>query len=136
MQPRAVLERTNAQRLAVMPQTRSWPIEELLALLRSYPDRVHFIEYVMFDGINDSDADALRVVDLLRGVTARLNLIPHNAIADSSLRASPRERIEAFRRVVAAHGLRTMIRWPRGTEIAAACGQLVGLRNEKQRLLR
>jgi 23S rRNA (adenine2503-C2)-methyltransferase len=118
---------TDAQRLAVMPQTRSWPIAELLALLRAYPDRIHFIEYVMFDGVNDSDADARRVVDLLSGVTARLNLIPHNAIAESPLRGSPRERIDAFRRVVVAHGLRTMIRWPRGADIAAACGQLVGL---------
>jgi 23S rRNA (adenine2503-C2)-methyltransferase len=127
---------TDAQRLAVMPQTKSWPIDALLALLRGYPDRVHFIEYVMFDGINDSDADASRVVQLLRGVNARLNLIPHNPIAGSPLRASPKDRIEGFRRVTAAAGLRTMIRWPRGDDIAAACGQLVGLRNEKQRLLR
>ncbi len=127
---------TDAGRVAVMPQTRSWPIDALLALLRAHPDRVHFIEYVMFDGINDSDADAARLVELLRGIHARLNLIPHNPIAESPLRASSRERIEDFRRVVVAAGVRTMIRWPRGSEIAAACGQLVGIRNEKQRLLR
>ncbi len=121
---------TDAQRVAVMRQTKSWPIDALLALLREHPDRVHFIEYVMFDGINDSDADAVRLVDLLRGVNARLNLIPHNVIAESPLRASPRERIEDFRRVVVAAGLRTMIRWPRGSEIAAACGQLAGRPNQ------
>ena len=126
----------DAQRLAVMPQTKSWPIDALLALLRSYPDRVHFIEYVMFDGLNDSDADAARLVELLRGVNARLNLIPHNAIAESPLRASPRERIEGFRRVTVAAGVRTMIRWPRGSDIAAACGQLVGIRMENPRLVR
>jgi 23S rRNA (adenine2503-C2)-methyltransferase len=118
---------TDAQRLAVMPQTRSWPIGDLLALLRAHPERVHFIEYVMFDGINDTDADASRVAELLRGVNARLNLIPHNPIAQSPLRASPADRIEGFRRVAAAAGLRTMIRWPRGDDIAAACGQLAGL---------
>jgi 23S rRNA (adenine2503-C2)-methyltransferase len=126
---------TDAQRVAVMPQTKSWPIDALLALLRAHPDRVHFIEYVMFDGINDSDDDAVRIIELLRGVNARLNLIPHNAIAESPLRASPRDRIEGFRRVTVAAGVRTMIRWPRGSDIAAACGQLVG-RNENQRLLR
>ena len=126
---------TDAQRLAVMPQTKSWPIDALLALLRDHPDRVHFIEYVMFDGINDSDDDAVRIIELLRGINARLNLIPHNPIAESPLCASPRERIEGFRRVTVAAGIRTMIRWPRGSDITAACGQLVGLRNEKQRLL-
>ncbi len=120
---------THAQRLAVMPHTRTWPIEELLALLRSYPDRVHFIEYVMFDGLDDADDDAHRVVELLRGVNARLNLIPHNPIGEGSLRGSPRARIEAFRAVAVAAGIRTMIRWPRGTDIAAACGQLAGLRS-------
>ncbi len=126
----------DAQRLETMPQTKTWPIDELIALLRAHPDRVHFIEYVMFDGLNDSDADAARVVELLRGVHARLNLIPHNPIAGSPLRASARDRIEEFRRATVAAGLRTMIRWPRGSDIAAACGQLVGLRNEKQRSLR
>jgi len=115
---------SDEQRVKTMPQTKSWPIALLLALLRDYPDRVHFIEYVMFDGINDADADAHRVVDLLSGVNARLNLIPHNAIAGSALCASPRERIEAFQRIAVARGLRTMIRWPRGNDIAAACGQL------------
>lgn len=123
---------TDAQRLALMPQTKTWPIEALLGLLRDdrarHPNRVHFIEYVMFDGINDTDADAARVVELLRGVNARLNLIPQNAIAGSPLRASPRERIEGFHRVAAAGGLRTMIRWPRGQDIAAACGQLAQIR--------
>lgn len=126
---------THAQRLAVMPHTKTWPIEELLALLRGYPDRVHFIEYVMFDGIDDTDEDAHRVVELLRGVNARLNLIPHNPIAGSALRGSPRERIEAFRAITVAAGLRTMIRWPRGTDIAAACGQLAGIRSRATRAL-
>jgi len=118
---------TNASRLPVMPQTKAWPIEALIELLREHPDRVHFIEYVMLDGINDSDDDARRIVLLLCGVNALLNLIPHNQIAGSPLRASPRARIEEFRRLVVTAGLRTMIRWPRGSEISAACGQLAGV---------
>ncbi len=123
---------TNAQRLAVMPQTKTWPIEALLDALRADPERLHFIEYVMFDGINDRDDDARRIPELLRGVNARLNLIPHNPIAGSPLRASPPDRIEAFRRVVAEAGLRTMIRWPRGDDISAACGQLARIRSPNE----
>ncbi len=123
---------TDAQRTALMPQNKVWPIAELLALLRAdrdaHPRRVHFIEYVMFDGINDADADAARVAALLTGINARLNLIPHNPIAESPLRASPLERITGFHRTVTALGLRCIVRWPRGRDIAAACGQLAQVR--------
>jgi 23S rRNA (adenine2503-C2)-methyltransferase len=119
---------TDAQRAALMPQTRTWPIEALLALLRATPDRVHFIEYVLFDGHNDHDDDAHRLVALLAGVNARLNLIPHNPIPDNPLRPSPVERIDAFRRIASAAGLRCLVRWPRGQDIAAACGQLAQIR--------
>ena len=119
---------TDAQRTAVMPQTKIWSIGELLAVLRddrtAHPRRVHFIEYVMFDGFNDQDADAARLVELLVGIHARVNLIPHNTIAGSTLRPSPRDRIERFRDQVVAAGVRCMVRWPKGPDIAAACGQL------------
>ena len=124
---------TDAQRTTVMPQNKIWPIAALLELLRTdrfvHPRRVHFIEYVMFDGVNDSDQDAQRVVDLLAGINARLNLIPHNPIARGPLHSSPRERILAFHRVISAAGVRCLIRWPRGQDIAAACGQLAQIRN-------
>ncbi|MDQ3367631.1 MAG: 23S rRNA (adenine(2503)-C(2))-methyltransferase RlmN [Myxococcota bacterium] len=119
---------TDEQRTAVMPHNKTWPIAALLDLLRedrtAHPRRVHFIEYVMFDGVNDSDDDAARIVGLLAGINARLNVIAHNPIAGSSLRASPIARIQAFHRVASAGGLRCMVRWPRGQDIAAACGQL------------
>jgi 23S rRNA (adenine2503-C2)-methyltransferase len=119
---------TDAQRTAVMPQTKIWGIAELLGILRddrrAHPRRVHFIEYVMFDGVNDSADDAARLVELLAGIHARVNLIPHNPIAGSPLRPSPRDRIQQFHQVLSAAGVRCIVRWPRGQDIAAACGQL------------
>lgn len=126
---------TDAQRTALMPQNRRWPIAELLELLRAdhvtHPKRVHFIEYVMFDGINDSDADAARIVALLAGVNARLNLIPHNPVPNVplwQLRSSSATRIQAFHQLVSSAGVRCMVRSPRGQDIAAACGQLAQVR--------
>jgi 23S rRNA (adenine2503-C2)-methyltransferase len=119
---------TDEQRLRVMPQTKTWPIAALMELLREdrvkEPRRTHFIEYVMFDGLNDAPEDADRVVALLEGVNARVNLIPHNPIRGSDLRPPPEARILAFQQRVAARGLMCLIRWPRGREVAAACGQL------------
>jgi 23S rRNA (adenine2503-C2)-methyltransferase len=126
---------TDAQRTALMPHNKTWPIAALLQLLRDdarvHPRRIHFIEYVIFDGINDSDDDAARLVELLAGINARVNLIPHNPIGESSLRASPAPRIAAFHRLVGDAGLRCMVRWPRGQDIAAACGQLARVRTKR-----
>ncbi|MBM4378097.1 MAG: 23S rRNA (adenine(2503)-C(2))-methyltransferase RlmN [Deltaproteobacteria bacterium] len=119
---------TDEQRLKVMPQTRTWPIEALMELLREdklkEPRRSHFIEYVMFDGLNDAPGDADRLRALLEGVNARVNLIPHNPIRGSELRPPPEARILEFQKRVVGHGLMCLIRWPRGREVAAACGQL------------
>ena len=122
----------DAQRSAVMPHNKTWPIARLLGVLRAdrpvHPERVHFIEYVVFDGVNDSVDDAERVVELLAGINARLNLIPHNPIADARPQPPGDARIEAFRDVVAAAGIRCFVRRPRGRDIAAACGQLARIR--------
>ncbi|HEY0250696.1 MAG TPA: 23S rRNA (adenine(2503)-C(2))-methyltransferase RlmN, partial [Kofleriaceae bacterium] len=120
---------TDEQRQRVMPHNKTWPIADLVAVLREYPKRIHFIEYVMFDGVNDADEDAVRVAELLTGINARLNLIPHNPITSPiALQSSSKERIEAFHRITHAAGLRTMIRWPKGQDVAAACGQLARIR--------
>jgi 23S rRNA (adenine2503-C2)-methyltransferase len=123
---------TDAQRTALMPHNKTWPIAALLQLLRddgrAHPRRIHFIEYVMFDGVNDSDDDAGRLVELLAGINARVNLIPHNSIGTSALRASPAERLAAFHARVSTAGVRCMVRTPRGHDIAAACGQLARIR--------
>jgi 23S rRNA (adenine2503-C2)-methyltransferase len=119
---------TDAQRERLMPQTRSWPIAELLGVLREEalgrPGRQPFIEYVLFEGINDSDEDASRLVQLLEGLSARVNLIPHNPTPRVDLRPPSRSRVLAFQDRVHRGGVRALVRWPRGQEIAAACGQL------------
>ncbi len=119
---------TDEVRERLMPQTQVWPLQALLDLLRedalATPSRLHFIEYVLLEGVNDSDEDAVRLSTLLTGVRARVNLIPHNPFAGSPFRPSGAERTSRFQRLVAAAGLRCFIRQPRGEEIAAACGQL------------
>jgi 23S rRNA (adenine2503-C2)-methyltransferase len=119
---------TEEQRERLMPQNRQWPIAELMAELRAdaarRPGRHVFVEYVMFDGVNDSGEDALRLIELLRGVNARVNLIPHNGFAGCDLGPTPPARLQAFKDVVHRAGIRCLTRASRGQEISAACGQL------------
>ena len=119
---------TDAQRERLMPHNRTWPIRALLDALRedqaARPERTYFIEYVMWDGVNDTDDDAARLVALLDGLAAHVNLIPHNAFSGSALRPSPDDVVRRFQRRLADAGLRCIVRWPRGRDVAAACGQL------------
>jgi|CXWL01.1.fsa_nt_gi 23S rRNA (adenine2503-C2)-methyltransferase len=120
---------TDEVRSQLMPQTKTWPIAALLGALKTdakeHPKREHFIEYVLFDGVNDFDDDADRLVALLHDVPARVNLIPHNPFPGSPLKPPKPERMLAFQKRVRDQGLVCLVRWPRGQEIAAACGQLV-----------
>jgi len=118
-------------RAQLMPHTRTWPIASLLGELEAdgqrNPKRIHFIEYVVFDGLNDSLSDARRLVKLLKNVNARVNLIPFNASALKNapgLKAPSDEALLRFQAVLIEAKLPCLIRWPRGREIAAACGQL------------
>jgi 23S rRNA (adenine2503-C2)-methyltransferase len=119
---------TDAQREALMPQNRTWPIASLMEALaedaQRHPQRVHFIEYVMFDGINDTLEDADRVVAWMQGLNVRLNLIPHNPFPGNPLRPSPTPVIRAFQERVQSQGMLCFVRWPRGRDVAGACGQL------------
>lgn len=120
---------TDDVRAELMPHAKTWPIAALLDVLREAaarnPKRHTFVEYVLFDGVNDSDADADRLATLLRGLPARVNLIPYNPFPGSALRTPPADRVVAFSRRVLQQGQLCIVRWPRGREIAAACGQLV-----------
>jgi 23S rRNA (adenine2503-C2)-methyltransferase len=121
---------TDEVRAQVMPQTKTWPIASLLDALREDAarrknKREYFIEYVLFGGLNDTDADADRLVKLLDGIPSRVNLIPYNPYPGTGLSTPTPERVLAFHERVVKQGLLTLIRWPRGREIAAACGQLV-----------
>jgi 23S rRNA (adenine2503-C2)-methyltransferase len=124
---------TDKVRDRIMPINRRWPIAELLKACRGYPlpnrRRLTF-EYVMLDGVNDSGDDARRLVGLLGGIRCKINLIPFNTAPELLDRPSPRERVEAFQRLLHDAGLTATIRESRGWEISAACGML---RGEKDR---
>jgi 23S rRNA (adenine2503-C2)-methyltransferase len=81
-------------------------------------------EYVMLDGVNDSDQQARELVRLLSGIRAKVNLIPHNPSPELPYASSPMERILSFQRILTEKGLPSFIRRPRGQDISAACGQL------------
>ncbi|MYF90498.1 MAG: 23S rRNA (adenine(2503)-C(2))-methyltransferase RlmN, partial [Boseongicola sp. SB0676_bin_33] len=105
-----------------------WNIVELLDALRAYPklsnsERITF-EYVMLKGVNDSDDDARRLVKLIRGIPAKVNLIPFNAWPGAPYERSDRSRIKAFADIVHKAGYASPVRTPRGEDIMAACGQL------------
>ena len=119
---------TNEVRDTLVPINRKWPIEELLAACRAYPrlsnaERITF-EYVMLKGVNDTDADAKRLVKLIAGIPAKINLIPFNPWPGSVYERSDWERIEAFAEIVNRAGYASPVRTPRGEDILAACGQL------------
>jgi len=112
----------------LVPLNRKYPIADLLAACRSYPGasnakRITF-EYVMLKGVNDSIADAKALVRLLKGIPAKINLIPFNPWPGSKYECSDWEQIEKFSQVVFDAGYASPVRTPRGRDILAACGQL------------
>ena len=118
---------TDEQRNALMPLNRKYPLRELLEACRAYPlrPREHLtFEYVMLDGVNDSDRDAERVAGLVRGLRAKVNLIPYNSGSELPYRPSPLKRVLAFQEVLMNRGIPAYIRISRGQDVRAACGQL------------
>jgi 23S rRNA (adenine2503-C2)-methyltransferase len=112
----------------LVPLNRKYPIAELLEACRSYPGvsnakRITF-EYVMLKGVNDSIDDAKALVRLLKGIPAKINLIPFNPWPGSRYECSDWEQIEKFSQVVFDAGYASPVRTPRGRDILAACGQL------------
>lgn len=119
---------TNEVRDRLVPINKRWNIDELLGALREYPslsnsERITF-EYVMLDGVNDTDEDARRLIRLIRGIPAKINLIPFNEWPGTPYKRSSWERIEAFADIIYKAGYASPIRTPRGEDIMAACGQL------------
>lgn len=112
----------------LVPLNKKYPIKVLLDACRRYPAannarRITF-EYVMLKGINDSDADARELVRLLKGIPAKVNLIPFNPWPGSNYECSSNNRIRAFSQIVNDAGFSSPVRTPRGRDIYAACGQL------------
>jgi 23S rRNA (adenine2503-C2)-methyltransferase len=119
---------TDEVRNRLVPINKRWNIATLLAALREYPklsnsERITF-EYVMLKDVNDSDDDARRLVKLIAGIPAKINLIPFNEWPNAPYERSDGDRIQAFADIIYKAGYASPIRTPRGEDIMAACGQL------------
>ncbi|MEO1641257.1 MAG: 23S rRNA (adenine(2503)-C(2))-methyltransferase RlmN [Pseudomonadota bacterium] len=119
---------TDEVRDKLVPINKRWNISELLDALRDYPkvsnsERITF-EYVMLDGVNDTDEDAHRLIKLIDGIPAKINLIPFNEWPGAPYQRSSNNRIRRFADIIYKAGYASPIRTPRGEDIMAACGQL------------
>jgi 23S rRNA (adenine2503-C2)-methyltransferase len=126
---------TDEIRNKLVPINKKWNIEKLLNSLRTYPNlsntnRITF-EYVMLKDINDTDDDAKRLVKLISGIPAKINLIPFNPWPGSPFESSGAERIKQFAKIINNAGYSSPVRSPRGEDIMAACGQL---KSESERI--
>ncbi len=121
----------------LVPINKKYPLKELMEACRANaklaPRRTVTFEYVMLDGVNDSLADAQGLVELLKTVPAKINLIPFNPFPNSSYRCSSNNRIHQFKTLLNDAGIVTTVRKTRGEDIDAACGQLVGQVKDKSR---
>ena len=120
----------NKTRDRLMPINQKYPIEVLMAACREYPlkprRRITF-EYILIDGINDADEDARKLARLLRPVRAKINLIPFNEHNGSPFRRPDEARILEFQKILTDRNYTTVIRYSKGQDISAACGQLNAL---------
>jgi 23S rRNA (adenine2503-C2)-methyltransferase len=117
----------DATRDRLMPVNRTHPLADLLRACREFPlprgERITF-EYILIDGINDSLADARRLAALLRPIRCKINLIPYNPVPSLPYRPAPERRTLAFQKILTDAHYTAMLRKSRGSDIAAACGQL------------
>jgi 23S rRNA (adenine2503-C2)-methyltransferase len=119
---------TEAQRMAIVPPTKKYSLHDIIEACKRFPvakrGRITF-EYVLLEGVNDSPDDARRLVKLLAGVKAKVNLIPLNAAAGIPFERPSDRRVDRFARILAAKNLGVSVRKSRGRDIRAACGQLI-----------
>ena len=126
---------TDELRDVLMPINKKWPLDVLLAACKEFekslrPQERFTFEYVMLDGINDTDEHARQLANLLNrhALRAKVNLIPHNAADPLPYQPSTPERVESFKAILEAKGVHAYVRRPRGRDIYAACGQLAARR--------
>lgn len=114
-------------RTRLMPINKKWDLEKLIAAARQFPlrprERLTF-EYVLLDGVNDAEKNALEVAELLRGLRAKVNLIALNPGPDIPFSTPAESRVHQFQKILVESGIPAYIRRPRGLDIYAACGQL------------
>ena len=131
---------TDELRDRLMPINKRWPLAELLAACKEFeeslkPGERFTFEYVMLDGVNDSDEQARQLANLLNRheLRAKVNLIPHNPADDLPYQPSTPERVESFKAILESKGVHAFVRRPRGRDIYAACGQLAARRVTRRR---
>ena len=125
---------TDELRNVLMPINKKWPLEELLGACKEFqktlkPNERFTFEYVMLDGVNDSDEQARQLANLLNrhDLHAKINLIPHNPADPLPYQASPDTRVQMFKAILESKGVHAYVRRPRGRDIFAACGQLAAV---------
>jgi 23S rRNA (adenine2503-C2)-methyltransferase len=126
---------TDAVRNELMPINRRYPLKDLMAACQDFPlvtrQRITF-EYILIRDVNDTPADAKRLVRLLHGIKAKVNLIPYNEHEGSAFRAPRPESIEAFQTYLLSRDIVAIRRASKGQDISAACGQLKGKLERQQ----
>ena len=119
---------TDEQRTALVPPNRKYPLAEILEACRRFPlkkrNRITF-EYVLLDGVNDTPDDARRLVRLLSGIKAKVNLIPLNPAPGIPFDRPSDARVDRFAQILADRHITVSVRKSRGQDIRAACGQLI-----------
>jgi 23S rRNA (adenine2503-C2)-methyltransferase len=127
----------NELRSELVPINRKYPLEQLLPACRDFVKddkrRKITFEYVMLEGVNDTDRHAKALIRLLEGVPSKVNLIPFNPFPGSDFRSSTPARVETFRQRLLRSGLMAITRKTRGDDIDAACGQLIGRVRDRSR---
>jgi 23S rRNA (adenine2503-C2)-methyltransferase len=128
---------TDEIRSQVMPINDRFPISELLDAIKAFPvgpRKKVTIEYVMLGGLNDTEDDRKRLAKMMRGMPVKINLIPYNDNAGLGFNSPSREWVYEWQRYMSSQGLQAFIRWSKGADIAAACGQLATNSKRQSRL--
>lgn len=116
------------ERSKIMPINRKWPLPQLIERLRNLPQQQEhglLLQYTLINGVNDSVEHAKKLIALVQGMNVKINIIPLNPIDPSRFQAPDSARLELFRDTIYASGIRVLVRYSKGQDIAAACGQLV-----------
>jgi len=123
------------ERSKLLPINRKWPLADLVAELKNhYPAnkrRALFVQYTVLKGVNDSPAHATEILRVLDGVRCKINLIPYNDTGIGSFNSPSAEDLQSFRDLLHHAGMRTMVRFSKGQDVNAACGQLVRKRAQR-----
>lgn len=119
---------TDSERSKIMPINRRFPLDTLIQKLRNLPLQQKnglLLQYTLIQGVNDSDDHALKLVNLVKGMNVKINIIPLNPVGPSRLKGPTTERLGSFRKVIHDSGIRALVRYSKAQDIAGACGQLV-----------